>query len=314
MFGEDHLDIGAVARQHAAAVFRIDELHFDVDGARLLLQVEDIGRHASHASREDLFGEGVQGDVGRHADADRGGVHFVDRRRHVEAADVHQVHGRRRRDTHGRGRHELADLAIDLGYDTGERRAQACLVERGLGDLQSGPADLDGGQRGIARGLLGEGIALGLVDGFFGGEIAGAQLLLALGLAPGQLRHDTGLLPLRLRGPHLALGQPHLGQQVVIPELHEHLVALHHVALGNRHERDLAAEARRDAGASTRLDRASLCIGHGVPHAARSDGVDDDVDRLGPAEPGDEAADQHKERADDEGEADLRVGHGCLRG
>ncbi|MNN58629.1 hypothetical protein D3C81_1736860 [compost metagenome] len=99
MLLEEDFHVGAVAAQQRHVVRQAGEAHFDVDGARLLLQFADEGRDARDFAFEAALTEGIQGDAHRHARTHAGGVDFVDRRFDIQALVVDQVHRRRSRDT-----------------------------------------------------------------------------------------------------------------------------------------------------------------------------------------------------------------------
>ena len=93
---EDDLDVRRGAGQQTRGELRVVEDDFDLDGAILLLEVEDIGSHPVHAAGEvpipvrvDSYPDQLAGGdpgrvdlVHRSADVDAGRIQDVDHRRH----------------------------------------------------------------------------------------------------------------------------------------------------------------------------------------------------------------------------------------
>ena len=155
---DDDFHIGAVADQQNL-LGRGVEIGFDIDRACLLFHFGHVRCDAPHRAGENLAGHGVEGDARGLAGLDPGGVDFVHRCAHIEAAVVDQVDRRRGGDAGRRGRGVFADLAGDERHDAGERR-----VERGALQPRCRHADLRlrtfhvGDQRiavGLARARVG---------------------------------------------------------------------------------------------------------------------------------------------------------------
>jgi len=282
--GQDHLDVGAVAGQQQGVADLVD-LRFDLDGARLLLGVEHVGRDAPHVGLEAALAERVERDAGRHAFAHARRVHLVDRRGDVDAAGVDDVHRGRRRDADRRRRHELADLAVDLGHRACERCAQPRALEASLRRLDARQAhpDLFGGR--VARRFASLRFARGTVSQLGRNELARHEGLKPVRLSPRDAGRHAGLLTASLDRRGIALGDRQFGADVVVPQLEQQLAGLDTVALLHRQARDLPAGGRGQLGALAGLDRARPGVGDCLGDAASTCLHHLDVDRLGTPEP-----------------------------
>ena len=150
-FLEHDLDVGAVAREQPGFL-GVVELRFDLDRARLLLLVEHVRRDAAHVPRKRAVGKRVEADAGRQPRAHARRVDLVDRRADVQARSVDEIDGRRRRDADRRRRDELAELAVDLGDDAGERRVELRALEMCFRDVDARVGD---SRRILGRGARG---------------------------------------------------------------------------------------------------------------------------------------------------------------
>ena len=133
---EHDLDVRAVAREQAGFL-GVVEFRLDLDRARLFLLIEHVRRHAPHVTRERPVGKRVEADARRQPGLDPRRVDLVDRRADVQAGRVDEVDGRRRRDADGRGRDELAELAVDFRDDAAERSAQLAALELRFRDVDA---------------------------------------------------------------------------------------------------------------------------------------------------------------------------------
>ncbi len=217
---EHDLDVGAVAREEPG-LLGVVELGFDLDRARLLLLIEHVRRHAAHVPRERAVGKGVEADPCGQAGADARRVDLVDRRADVQARSVDQIDGRRRRDADRRRRDELAELAVDLGDDAGERRAELRALEMGFRDVDARIGD---SRRIFGRGARGRRrlrAAFGLIGRFLRREPIRAQRRRARGIAFGDVGDDARFARARARRERVALRQRQLGFEIGIPELEQ---------------------------------------------------------------------------------------------
>ena len=275
--GQDHLHVGAVTRQQLRVVALVD-LGLHLDRTRLLLGIEHVGRDAAHVRGEMTVLERIERHARLHALPDARRVHLVDGRGHIDAARVHQVHRRWRRDADGGRGDELADLAVDLGDDAVEGCAQPRALELGTGRIDAGGRHahrLVGRSTGC-RGAIG--LAGRPVRHLRGDELVLHQAREAFRLTAGGGRFDARLVALRLRCLGVTHREVEVGANVVVPEFQQQLALPDPVALLHRQFRDLARRRRRHAGPLARLDRAGPRVGDGLGDeaAAGRDGLDRD--------------------------------------
>ena len=262
------LHVRAVAHQQDLGLLGIAELDFHVDGARLLLDVEHVGRDAPHVALELAIRERVDADASRHVEADRGRVDLVDRRGDVQAAVVDQVHRGRGRDAGRGGDGHLAELSGDLRDDAGERCAQIGARQVGLHGRHVRPGLLHVGLGGAARHRAGLRLRVRLVDALDADEALVLELAGAVGVAAREIRREAGLLRPQLRGLELILGHALLRNRLSFHNSSRICPRLTRSPFTHAQLRDLPAGQGRQLGAAAGSDRGRAGVGDGALHRA----------------------------------------------